>query len=58
MTDNYDWVTDEMFDKALVEILREMSADRLLNIAGVYELVKEEYNNAILEKLEQERKEE
>ena len=55
---NYDWVTDEMFDKALVVMLKEMGADQLLNIAGVYELVAEAYNNTILEKLEQERKEE
>lgn len=55
---NYDWVTDEMFDKALVVMLKEMGADQLLNIAGVYELVAEAYNNHILEKLEQEREEE
>ena len=55
---NYDWVTDEMFDKALVVMLKEMGADQLLNISGVYELVAEAYNNTIFEKLEQEREEE
>jgi len=47
-------VTDEMFDKKLVEILGRMSASELLSISGVYEAVSEDLNNQVIEELEAE----
>ena len=52
---NYDWVTDEMFDNKLEDILARHTGDGLLYIPGVYELVKEEFNNEVLQELERER---
>ncbi len=51
----YDWVTDEMFDAALMEILAGIPLTSLVRVDGVYELLKEEYNNEVLTKLENER---
>jgi len=53
--DDYSWITDEMFDEALMEIVDNQGLVSLLRIEGVYELVKEHYNNEVLEKLEQNR---
>ena len=52
---DYDWVTDEMFDTALMEILAGIPLTSLVRVEGVYELLKEEYNNEVLTKLESER---
>jgi len=52
----YDWVTDEMFDNKLEEILARHTGDALLYIPGLYELVREEFNNDVLRELESERK--
>jgi len=52
---DYDWVTDEMFDTALMEILADIPLTSLVTVEGVYELLKEEYNNEVLTKLESER---
>ena len=57
-TDDYSWVTDEMFDEALMEIVDKQGITSLIRIEGVYELVKEHYNNAVLAKLEEWRNEE
>jgi hypothetical protein len=45
----YDHVTTEMFDKALREVLAEMSVCQILAIPGVYESVCEELNNEVLD---------
>lgn len=55
---DYSWITDEMFDEALMEIVDKQGPLSILRIEGVYELVKEHYNNEVLEKLEQSRGEE
>ena len=47
----YSWITDEMFDEALMKIVDEQGIDSLIRIEGVYELVKEHYYNAVLGKL-------
>lgn len=52
---NYDWVTPEIFERKLHEIVTRMSSDELLVIPGVYEALSEELNNQILEELEEER---
>ena len=51
----YAWVTSEMFDAKLAELLSEMSGAEILQIPGVYEVVSEELNNDALEALEKER---
>lgn len=52
---DYSWVTDEMFDKKLEEIVGRASAGDLLAIPGVYEVVSEHFNNDVLTELENER---
>ena len=54
MTD-YSWVTNEMFDNKLEEMLRDTNAIDLLSMPGVYEILAEEWNNDILSALESER---
>lgn len=57
MEENFDWVTDEMFQEKMEDILAKMSVDDLLAIPGFYEIASEELNNQILEELELEREE-
>ena len=57
-TDDYSWVTEEMFDEALMEIVDKQGIISLIRIEGVYELVKEHYNNEVLAKLEERKEEE
>ncbi len=45
-------ITDEMFDAKLSEIIDRNPASRLLSITGVYEALREEFNNEILRELE------
>lgn len=52
---NYKWVTDQMFDQKLAEILDRSPASHLLFIPGVYEVLSEEFNNTVLDELEAER---
>lgn len=52
---DYSWVTDEMFDRMLVDILDDTDSSEILAIPGVYDLVKEYFNNEVLEQLEEER---
>lgn len=47
-------ITDEMFDRKLIEILGKMTGAELLSISGVYEVVSEELNNQVIEELENE----
>ncbi len=50
-TDDYSWVTNEMFDAELTEICSDVGTVGLMSIPGVYELVKEDLNNEVLERL-------
>lgn len=52
---NYEWVTDEMFDRKLEELLSEEPAGGIMQIPGVYELLSEHFNNAVLDALDEER---
>lgn len=52
---DYSWVTQEMFDKKLEDIVEQQKGGALLRIPGVYEIVKEHYNNDVLEELEEDR---
>lgn len=47
-------VNNKRFDAKLVEILNGMKASELLSVAGVYELVSEEFNNEVLQAIEDE----
>lgn len=47
-------VNNERFDAKLADILNGMKASELLSIAGVYELVAEEFNNDVLQAIEDE----
>ena len=40
----------ERFTELLAEIIDESPASHLLSIAGIYEILAEEYNNEILER--------
>ena len=56
---DYSWVTDEMFAKELVELLKDRiysmpraeAIHHLLRIEGIYEILSEEFNNEILDRL-------
>ena len=52
---SYEWVTDEMFDEELLDILRDTPANFLLRIPGIYEILKEEFNDEVLSNLEKNR---
>ena len=52
---DYDWVTQEMFNNKLAEILDQTDGDALLMIPGLYEVVSEHFNNDVIEALEEER---
>lgn len=53
---DYDWITIGMFDEKVHELARKDGTSFLLiAIPGVYEIVAEHYNNAVLEALENER---
>ena len=51
---DYDHITDEMFDRELQRLMGEMSADDLLMIPGIYEIMREHLNNDILDNLTEE----
>jgi len=45
MDEEYKWITDEMFDAKLLEILEKIPMITIMRVAGVYEALSEEYNN-------------
>ena len=54
----HDWITDEMFDEKLREICHVEGSDFLVTqVPGVYEAVKEYFNNDVIEELDEERQE-
>jgi len=53
--EEYGWVTNEMFDAELNLQVSKMSADDLLAITGVYEVLSEALNNQVLEALREKR---
>jgi len=54
MPKDYSWVTQEMFDEKLQELV-ECHAWQILMIPDIYTLLVEYYNNEILELLEEEK---
>ena len=55
---DYEWVTSELFDRKLAEIVGEMTGWEVIQIPEVYVAVSEHLNNQVLEELEQEREQE
>jgi len=53
-TMDYQNLDNETFTRLLIEILKEQTWPTLLNVPDVYEALSEEYNNAVLERWEQE----
>ena len=51
---SYKWVSKEMFEEKLEEILGEMSGESILMIPGVYKLVEQYFEDEINEELEAE----
>lgn len=58
MGEKYDWVTTEMFDEVLEEIVEEQAAGIIITIPGIYEVLSEHFNNDVLERLKDRREEE
>lgn len=44
-------ITQKQFDDELISILSEMKASDLLSIPGIYEIVSEEFNNAVIDNI-------
>jgi hypothetical protein len=47
-------ITDEEFDKILVQVVQESAPITLLRVPGVYEALSEHFNNEVLEIWEKE----
>ena len=56
--DKYAFITDDMFDKKLLQCMKRYSMESILQIEGVYEHVAEYFNNEVLDELLQEHMEE
>jgi hypothetical protein len=46
-------VAQEQFDQKLAEILSGMTGAQLLSIPGIYEILAEEFNNDVLDALDE-----
>jgi hypothetical protein len=55
--EDFSWVTTELFDEELKEILDAEYAPDLLSIPGVYEILSEHFNNEVLTNLQRHREE-
>lgn len=49
-TNDYSKMTTEDFDRNLRKCLREYTAEQMLLIPGIYEIVSEYFNNEILDR--------
>lgn len=54
---DFGWVTTEMFDEELKEVLAGQTALEILDIPGIYEILSEHYNNEVLTNLQRHREE-
>jgi hypothetical protein len=55
---DFGWVTNEIFDEELKEVLAGQTALEILDIPGIYEILSEHYNNEVLTNLQRHREEE
>jgi len=46
-------ITSDEFNETLAGILQDVTANTLLDIPGIYEILAEEYNNEVIEKWEE-----
>jgi len=46
---DYSNMTQEDFDRFLVQIMKDESAESLLQVPGAYEVFSEHFNNAVLD---------
>lgn len=56
--EDFGWVTTEMFDEELKEILSDEDPVGLLSIPGIYEILAEHFNNEVLTNLQRQREDE
>lgn len=52
---DYGWVTDDMFQRKLEELVGNMSGGEILATPGAYEVFSEALNNEVLDALRAER---
>lgn len=52
---DYSWITTQMFDDKLEEII-DTEGSFVLDVPGVYELLAGHYNNQVLDELDEERR--
>jgi hypothetical protein len=55
--EDFSWVTDEVFEGELREVLSRLAPDDFLDIPGIYEIVAEHFNNEVLTNLQRHREE-
>lgn len=48
----YDWIPRELFDRVLGEEAHKRGVDYVMSIDGVYELVAEDLNNVVLNRID------
>lgn len=54
--EDFTWVTQEMFDDELEKVVEEKAREgTLMATPGLYEVVSEEFNNEVLERLQEKR---
>lgn len=56
--EDFSWVTTEMFDEELNEILANEYPLELLSIPGIYEILAEHFNNEVLTNLQRHKEDE
>lgn len=49
---DYSWVTDDMFQTKLEDIVGRLGTDALMAIPSIHEILSEELNNQVLEELD------
>lgn len=50
LTNDYSEMSNEDFDRNLRKSLRECTAEQMLLIPGIYEVVSEHFNNEVLDR--------
>ncbi len=55
--EDYSWVTQELFDEELAWIVQDEGRNgTLISVPGIYEVVSEHFNDAVLKNLSDRRK--
>jgi len=48
---SFDWITDEMFNHKLDDLIHRTSMAEILAMGGVYDIIREELNNEVIDHL-------